>query len=237
MIQSKMCRIIVHDADVVNQYEILRRVIGMKKVIALIVFAILVSSFSSNLYARTVFDFEDQELNGWEIPDWAVEQQDQVGYELALSDEKTFNKSAYSLELMCNYPGDAWASAAVEYDLNIDFNGYKDISCEIFLPKKARADGFLEARIILVAGPWWWIEQRESTPLKRGKWTKLEAKLDVTAANQRSYWKRKDKNGMLVAHRDQVKKVIIRIEYNANEKHAGPKYNGPIYIDDIKFNK
>ena len=42
---------------------------------------------------------------------------------------------------------------------------------------------------------------------------------------------------MIVSHRDQVKKVIVRIEYNASEKHAGPKYNGPIYIDNIKFNK
>ena len=95
----------------------------------------------------------------------------------------------------------------------------------------------MQARIILVAGPWWWIEQRNATLLKLGKWTKIEAKLDVTEANQRSYWKRKSKEGMIVSHRDQVKKVIVRIEYNASEKHAGPKYNGPIYIDNIKFNK
>jgi hypothetical protein len=75
------------------------------------------------------------------------------------------------------------------------------------------------------------------TPLKMGKWTKLTAKLDVTEANQMSYWKRKSKDGTFVKNRDQVKKVIIRIEYNASEKNAGPKYKGPLYIDDIQFNQ
>ena len=209
----------------------------MKKVSLLIVIALLVSSFCSTLYAGNIFDFENQDLDGWEIPDWATEQPDQVSYALNISDEQTYGNSLYSMELMCDFPGDSWAAAVVEYDRDIDFSGYKDITCEIFLPKKSKADGFIQARIILVAGPWWWIEQRGATLLKPGKWTKLEAKLDVTEANQRSYWKRKSKDGMLLNYRDQVKKVIVRIEYNASEKYAGPKYDGPIYIDDLQFNQ
>jgi hypothetical protein len=186
---------------------------------------------------QNVFDFENLDLEGWEIPDWALEQQDQVGYELTISDERTYKKSAFSLELKCDFPGDRWAAAVIEYNRHIDFSGYKDISCEIYVPRQARAGGFLQARVILVAGPWWWIEQRMAIPLTVGRWTTLEAKLDVTEDNQMSYWKRKSKDGTLVNYRDQVEKVIIRIEYNASERHAGPEYKGPIYIDDIKFRK
>ena len=196
----------------------------------LFVTAILLSA--GQAFPDRVFDFEDGESQGWDIPDWALEQNDQVSQDLKVTDEMAY-EGEYSLELDCDFPGDLWTAAVIEFNREIDLTPYSKISARIYIPKKARADGFLQARVVFVAGPWWWIEQRHVKILDLGKWNEIEANLDVTEENQRSHWKRKSKEGTFLKNRHNIKKIIIRVEYDASEKHAGPAYEGPIYIDHI----
>jgi hypothetical protein len=206
----------------------------MSKKLIIALFSLIMVLNASQAFSDEVFDFEDGELQGWDIPDWAMEQNDQVSRSLKVTDAKAYEGN-YSLELECDFPGDLWTAAVVEFNREIDLTPYSKIMARIYIPKKARAEGFFQARIIFVAGPWWWIEQRHVKLLDLGKWNEIEANLDVTEANQRSYWKRKSKDGTFLKNRDNIKKIIIRIEYDASEKHAGPAYEGPVYIDDIVF--
>ena len=41
------------------------------------------------------------------------------------------------------------------------------------------------------------------------------------------------KDECIVANLDDVKRVSLRIEYDANDWQGGPAYNGPIYVDNI----
>ncbi|MDD5634401.1 MAG: hypothetical protein PHW46_03895 [Candidatus Omnitrophica bacterium] len=176
------------------------------------------------------FDFES-DTEGWDVPDWAMEQEDHVGKILEVSDEKAL-KGDKSLKLICAFPGSEWTAGVVEYVMDMDLSGYKSISADIFLPKEAKG-GLYKARIILVAGPWWIIEQRYPVPLKTGQWTEVTAKLDVTPEEELMFWKRKTIEASLPANINNVRKIVIRIEYDANPSHAGPPYEGAVYIDNI----
>jgi len=202
----------------------------MKVFIVILVMFVMVSFQCATAQERIVFDFEDG-VEGWDIPDWATEQHDHVGTSLGTSDEEA-SSGANSLELVCDFPGDQWAFAVAEYAVDMDLRGEESISVDIYLPKKARGDLY-QARIILIVGPWWRMEQRWSVPLKRGEWTTITAKLDVTMENELSHWKRKTKEASLTKHLDNVRKIVVRIEYNASPSLGGPPYEGPIYIDNV----
>ncbi len=121
----------------------------------------------------------------------------------------------------------------VELELEMDLTGYKTISADVYLPRDACGDLY-QARIIVVTGLWWFIEQRSPVHLKRGRWNKVEANINVSRESERLKWKCvMSKDWSLVDNLDKVQKIGIRVEYNANVSQAGPPYKGPIYIDNI----
>ncbi len=133
---------------------------------------------------------------------------------------------------MCEFPGDAWAAALIEHREDMDWSGYESISVDIYLPKKA-PKAPLQARIVLTIGiGWHFTEMRYAVPLKRGRWTKIKAKLESEEPEESDWKGRKEKQ--LFKHIKNIRKVAIRIEYDASPPYrVGHKYHGPIYIDNM----
>ena len=177
-----------------------------------------------------IFDFEGGN-EGWVIPDWAYYQGDHKAESVEVSQEKA-KKGNSSLVVMCDFPGDVWAAALIEHREDMDLSGYEAISADIYLPKKA-PKGIIVARFILTIGiGWHFTEMRYSVPLKPGRWTKVEAKLESEEV-EKSEWKgRKEKR--LFHHIKTIRKIAIRIEYDASPPYRiGRRYKGPIYIDNV----
>jgi len=199
---------------------------------------ILTVTLACSLYAvdafgapsSITFDFENDTQN-WNIADWAGEQKDCVAKSLELSNEKV-SKGANSLKIMCAFPGDKWTQVPLEFVRDMDLTGYKSISADIFLPKQARSSLF-QARIILTVGPWWFVEMKAPVPLRHGEWTTVTAKLDVSDLDEAGLWRVKDKSQGLLANINRVRKITVRIEYNASTKNADAPYKGPVYVDHI----
>jgi len=179
---------------------------------------------------KTTFDFEEN-AEGWEIPFWAEQQGDHVGRSMQVSPEKA-SKGKQSLEIMCDFPGDHWTAAVIEYAADVDLTGYKTLSFDVYLPRKA-SGGLYQGRIIFTVGPWYIFEMREPVPLTSGKWNTVTAYLEATDVGKLTYWKGLTRGVSLKDYLDQIKKIAIRVEYNANQWQAGPSYEGPIYIDHI----
>lgn len=205
----------------------------MKYLSSLIVFIFLANCVCGTVFAEISFDFE-KNSQGWEIPDWALEQPDCAGMYLEVAPDKASEQSS-ALKITCDFPGNAWTAAVIEYKHEIDLEGYKSISADVFLPEDA-AGGPYTSRIILIAGDsWWWIEMKRPVYLAKGKWTKIEAKLDVNFANENFFWLRQEgKESGIIANIKNVKKIIIRVE---SEAQGGlfnrSSYQGPVYIDNI----
>jgi len=175
------------------------------------------------------FEFE-KDKEGWEIPDWAVDQANHVGRSLEISEDKS-KKGKNSLKLECEFPGDVWTAAVVEYQKDLDLRGFKSISAYIYLPRKAKGDLY-SARFILTVGPWYRIEMRTPIALTAGKWNKITCDLDA-GDSELAYWRSKKKEESVTANLYHVRKIDLRIEYNANPWQAGPPYKGPVYVDNI----
>ena len=207
----------------------------MLKRITTIVFTAVLLTSSANLWAleKIHFDFEGNP-GGWGIPDWAFYQSDHVARSTEVSSEE-FSTGENSLKVMCEFPGDVWRAVLVELGRDIDLSEYTTISAEVFLPKNAPRS-LMQARLIITAGDGWhFIEMREAVPLKPGKWTKIEAKLEKEyVEGEPSDWKGRNPEKRLYNNIDKVKKIAVRVEYNAAPPtQTGKKYEGPIYIDNI----
>ncbi|MFA6141921.1 MAG: hypothetical protein WC738_01310 [Candidatus Omnitrophota bacterium] len=177
------------------------------------------------------FNFEN-DTEGWAIPSWAQDQGDCVGKSVSVSSEQ-FSSGKASLKLTCDFPGNSWAAAVVEYEKNINLRGYRSIIADVYVPKNAPA-GFLAAKIIVTAGgPSYWIEMRKAIPLNAGKWTTIKAPLEESPDGELKYWKCKTSDECVVSNLDKVSKIAIRIEYNAWASQAGPRYAGDVYIDNV----
>jgi len=174
-----------------------------------------------------VWDFETGETRGWDVPDWAFEQKDHVAQSVVVSTDVSSPKGGHSLAVMCDFPGDTWTAAVIEYGNDLDLTGYKTISADIYLPSKARGDLY-QARFILTVGPWWRVEQSQATFLKEGRWNKITMPLDSNTG-----WKVRIPARGIVENITQIRKIGIRIEYNANPRQGGPRYEGPVYVDNI----
>ena len=197
----------------------------------IIIIALVFASSAFSYAAEEVrYDFEGSN-EGWAIPDWAYYQSDHVAKEVKVSSEK-FAKGKNSLAVVCEFPGDVWSAALVEHREDMDLSGSESISAEIYLPKNA-PKGIIVARFILTIGiGWHFTELRYAVPLIPGRWTKLEAKLENEEV-EKSDWKgRKEKR--LFQHIQHIRKVAIRIEYDASPPYrVGRKYHGPVYIDNV----
>ena len=58
-------------------------------------------------------------LRGWDIPGWALEQDDYVCGSIALTEAEA-STGTHALELACDFPGNKWAAALVEYRKDVD---------------------------------------------------------------------------------------------------------------------
>ncbi|MDD5438984.1 MAG: hypothetical protein PHS37_02225 [Candidatus Omnitrophica bacterium] len=179
------------------------------------------------------FDFE-KNTDGWDIPDWAMDQKDCVG-RVVTATQDVSNTGKGALKIETDYPGNQWASVIVEYEKDLDLRGYKAISADVYIPKECKTE-LMQARIVVTAGSdYFWIEAKTPVRLVPGKWATVTAPLNVSENGELNYWRCKDLSTCILAHLDQVKKVAIRIEYNASPKNAGAPYKGPVYVDNIKI--
>ena len=196
----------------------------MKKLVMLAAAAFVVCLFSVPAQAeeKVLFGFE-KDAQGFEIPDWAMEQEDHVAKSIEVSKDVA-SEGKSSLKVIAAFPGKAWTAALVEDFEYFDWTPYKAISADVYIP--ATAPVGLKAKIILTVGEnWKFVEMARSIQLVPGQWVTITANLAVGSED----WKKTivDDN-----FRKDVRKLAIRVESNKK-----PEYAGPIYIDNIKLIK
>ena len=192
----------------------------MKKVFIMVIISMatmLIASMGAFSADKALFSFEE-DVQGWEIPDWAYEQDDYVGEDIGISN--TVAKAGKnSLKLNVNFSGGSWRGAVCEVMEYFDFTPYSTISCDIFLPEDAPLG--LKGKMILTVGDnWQWTEMSRSYRLKPGEWTHISANFKPGSSD----WKR---TKVTDEFRADIRKIAIRVE------SSKPAYNGPIYIDNI----
>ena len=135
---------------------------GMKRFTLLVLVALFLAAHYAWCDETPIrFDFES-DTEGWVIPDWSLEQKDSVGKSVSISPEQ-FSSGSQSLKLTCDFPGNAWAAAIVEYTKDLKLRGYKSIAADVYIPKNAPA-GFLAAKIIITTNGFrQWIEMRQAS--------------------------------------------------------------------------
>lgn len=195
----------------------------MKKVAILFLTTIVILSLSglSAAAGKVLFGFETPTgTQGWEIPEWALEQEDMVGKEITVAkDFSTEGKN--SLVVTAEYPGDKWAGAIAEVAEYFDWTPYGKISVDVYLPPSAPAG--LKGKVILTVGEdWKWTEMSKAMQLLPGQVTTITANLKPGSED----WKKTvvDEN-----FRKDVRKLAIRVESNK------PAYKGKIYIDNVRL--
>jgi len=197
----------------------------MKKLLLVLALTGLFLSGAVMSHAEEValFNFS-KGLQGWEIPDWAYEKPDHVQKEISVSDKVAKNAGGKSLEVMAEFPGDRWAGAIVEIMQYFDWTDYKEIACDIYLPKDAPLG--LKGKMILTVGDTWkWVEMSREYNLVPGEWVTIKADLMPGSID----WRREQ---VTDAFRKDVRKIDIRVSSNGK-----PAYKGPIYIDNIRVTK
>lgn len=196
----------------------------MKKLLMLVMVMALAALWSTGARAedKVVFSFE-KDAQGWEIPEWALEQEDHVAKAVTVS--KDFAKEGtQSLKVAANFPGKVWTSALVEDFEYFDWTPYKAVAVDIYIPAEAPVG--LRAKIILTVGEnWKWTEMSRGIPLIPGQWVTITANLLPGSED----WKKTvvDDN-----FRKDVRKFAVRVESNKQ-----PVYDGPIYIDNVVLSK
>ena len=169
-----------------------------------------------------LFDFEKDE-QGWEIPDWALEKEDHVAKQVALSSQQASHGKS-SLEVIADFPGGLWTAADIEIMEYFDWTPYKTISVDVGLPKTAPVG--LRAKIVLTVGESWkWTEMSRSVRLKPGECTTISADLMPGSRD----WRRTHPTDEF---RADVRKMVVRIESNMK-----PVYKGSVYIDNVRLAK
>lgn len=196
----------------------------MKKILVLAgaIFMVLALSTFARAEEKVLFGFE-KDTQGFEIPEWAMEQEDHVAKSIEVSKDAA-KEGKQSLKVNAVFPGKIWSAALVEDFEYFDWTPYKAISADIYIPKDAPVG--LKGKIILTVGESWkFTEMSRSVPLVPGEWVTVTANLLPGSED----WKRTivDDN-----FRKDVRKVAIRVESNKK-----PEYTGPIYIDNVILTK
>lgn len=194
----------------------------MKKLLlvaAVFVAATLLASGSAFAADEVLFGFEAGDAEGWEIPDWAYEQDDYAAGEDIMISKDIAKQGKSSLAVITNFPGNKWSGAITEVAEYYDWTPYGTLSCDIYLPPDAPLG--LKGKIILTVGDSWkWTEMSRSVKLTPGAWTNVSANLKPGSTD----WRRTKPTDEF---RADVRKIAIRIESNK------PVYKGPVYIDNI----
>lgn len=196
----------------------------MKKLLLAVfalVFVLAMSTFAQ-AEEKVIFGFE-KDTQGWEIPEWALEQEDHVGKTIEVSTDVA-KEGARSLKMMTVFPGKMWTAAIVEDFEYFDWTSYKELAVDVYIPPEAPVG--LKAKIVLTVGEnWKFTEMARSVTLVPGEWVTIAANLQPGSED----WKRTvvDDN-----FRKDVRKLAVRVESNKK-----PEYTGPIYIDNVRLIK
>ena len=196
----------------------------MKKILMGAIAIALVGLFSTCAIAeeKVLFSFE-KDTQGWEIPEWALEQDDHVA-KSAESSKDVAKAGQASLKVVSNFPGKIWAASLIEDFEYFDWTPYKEVACDIYLPKDAPVG--LKAKLIVTVGEnWKFTEMSRSIPLVPGQWVTISAILLPGSED----WK---KTVVDEAFRQDVRKIAVRVESNRQ-----PVYNGPYYIDNVRLTR
>jgi len=196
----------------------------MKKIMMLGMAVIIACLFSISAHAedKVLFGFE-KDTQGFEIPDWAMEQEDHVAKSIAVSQDVA-SEGKQSLKIDAAFPGKVWTAALVEDFEYFDWTPYKAISVDIYIPKTAPLG--LKGKMVLTVGEnWKFTEMAKSVQLVPGEWVTISANLAPGSED----WKKTivDDN-----FRKDVRKLAVRVESNKK-----PEYAGPIYVDNLRLTK
>lgn len=196
----------------------------MKKILMLGMVALVACLFSISAHAedKVLFGFE-KDTQGFEIPEWAMEQEDYIAKNVAVSKDIA-KEGSQSLKVDCVFPGKVWTAGLVEDFEYFDWTPYKAISVDIYIPKTAPVG--LKAKMVLTVGESWkFTEMARSVQLVPGEWVTVSAGLIPGSED----WKKTivDDN-----FRKDVRKLAIRVESNKK-----PEYTGPFYIDNVVLAK
>ena len=196
----------------------------MKKIMVLGMAVVVACLFSITAHAeeKVLFGFE-KDTQGFEVPEWALEQEDHVAKNISVSKDVA-SEGKQSLKVDCAFPGKVWTSALVEDFEYFDWTPYKAVTVDIYIPKTTPIG--LKGKMVLTVGEnWKFIEMAKSTPLVPGEWVTISASLIPGSED----WKKTivDDN-----FRKDVRKLAVRVESNKK-----PEYTGPIYIDNLRLTK
>jgi len=171
---------------------------------------------------RVLFSFEGT-TDGFEIPFWTLEKEDHVADSIESTQEFASEGNA-SLKVNCDFPGKSWTAALVELEQYLDFSPYREVAVDIYIPPDAPLG--LRAKLILTVGDdWRFTEMTRTIPLVPGKWVKVSGNIEPGSYD----WKRTVPDE---SFRQDVRKIVVRIESN-----RVPVYKGPVYIDNIRIGK
>ena len=190
------------------------------KRLAVVLFAVLLLSSSGvcNAAGVVLFGFE-KDTDGWRIPDWALEKEDSIAREIAVSSDWA-SEGKKSLAVSCEFLDKKWSGAYVEIEDYYDWAPYGKIVADVYIPKDAPAG--LKGKIILTVGEdWKWVEMGKTIPLTPGQVTTITADLRPGSKD----WKNTVVDD---SFRKDVRKVGVRVEDNRTA------WKGKIYIDNIR---
>ncbi|MBF0252228.1 MAG: hypothetical protein HQL29_00280 [Candidatus Omnitrophica bacterium] len=173
----------------------------------------------TNVNAYTISDFEN-DIDGWEIPNWAEEKQDHVATDIQLIKGISAN-GQYSLKVNSSFPGGQWTAAYIELPHYFDLGNYNSLIAEVFVPHNC-PKGLRGRFILTVSDSWRFVEMSHSIPLIPGKWNTITSDISETSRD----WKR---TLVDMDFKTDIRKIGIRIESDRK-----PIYSGPFYIDDVR---
>lgn len=171
--------------------------------------------------AETVLFGFEQDVSGWQIPEWALQKEDNAGKDIKISTDY-FDEGKSSLKIDADFPGTKWTGAYAETQQSFDWTAYNAVSVDVYLPPTAPSG--LKAKMIFTVGEnWTWTEMSRAFLLEPGKWTTITANLMPGSADFRVSIDDK--------FRRDIRKVGVRVESNK------PVYAGPVYINNFRVNK
>lgn len=167
-----------------------------------------------------IYGFEGS-LDGWAIPEWAQVSADYVGEECLVSQAHA-REGQKALELRTAFPGDRWAGAYVERQVETaDWSPFGRLTVDVYLPEGAPTG--LGAKVILTIGDQWqWTEMNRVIPLQPGSWTTIAVNLKPGSMD----WKFFPDE----AFRKDIRKVGVRIESDKD-----PLYHGSVFLDNVRL--
>ncbi|NQT46016.1 MAG: hypothetical protein HQ593_00870 [Candidatus Omnitrophica bacterium] len=190
-----------------------------------------------------IYGFE-KDGQGWAIPDWACEKIDYVCKTVEISSDAAIEGSS-SLKLDVDFPKEAWRAAVIEVEDVFYWEEYNFLFVDIYLPDNV-PNGISGRFAMTVGDDWLWIEPVMPVNLMPGKWVTVQASLRVDNVDWkktemveergidgkiRGYVKKEIPVILSQEYKDDIHTIAVRIEADRI------KYEGPVYIDNIRLVK